>query len=79
VRGKRERRAPEVSWPEDFTLTAERSAFAERYDLKAVWEWNKFKTHALRDDKRYASWPRAWEYWCRNAADINDRRRPHGA
>src|SRR5262249_14315072 len=36
------RRAPRVSWPDDFTLTDERRQVAATCDLDPAWEWNKF-------------------------------------
>jgi len=72
-KGKGRRRAPEVPMPDDFPLTDPRRAYAVRLGLEPVWQWNKWKTRALRDDARYANWDRAWEYWCRNAVEIEEK------
>jgi hypothetical protein len=60
-------------WPEDLVLTEALAAYATRQGLDARYEWGKFQAHALRDDVRHVDWPRAWEYWVRNAWEIAQR------
>lgn len=66
-------RARKVPWPDDFVLTDELAAYATRQGLDAKYQWGKFKIHALRDDERHVNWVRAWEYWVRNAWEIDRR------
>jgi len=67
------RAKPKTPWPEDFGLSPERAAYATRQGLEATYQWGKFQAHALRDDVRHANWDRAWEYWVRNAWEIERR------
>jgi hypothetical protein len=60
-------------WPDGFVLTDELAAYATRQGLDARYQWGKFKAHALRDDVRHVNWVRAWEYWVRNAWEIDQR------
>jgi hypothetical protein len=69
-------RKPEVPWPAELALTDRLRAYAVQCELDADWEWGKFKNHAMQGDRRHVNWDAAWRYWCRNAVDINARRRP---
>jgi hypothetical protein len=76
---RKEKSAPprakaKTPWPHDFALTETRAAYATRQGLDARYEWGKFQAHALRDDVRHADWVRAWEYWVRNAWELERRR-----
>jgi hypothetical protein len=62
-----------TAWPDEFALTAELAAYATRQGLDAAYQWGKFKAHALQDDRRHVNWIRAWEYWVRNAWEIERR------
>lgn len=57
--------------PSDFTLTAERSAYAETcgiLDRKA--EFEKFKLHHQAKGTKHEDWHAAWQYWCRRSRDF---------
>lgn len=60
-------------WPEHCELTESLAAYATRQGLDARYQWGKFRAHALRDDVRHVNWVRAWEYWVRNAWEIQQR------
>jgi len=68
------RKEKHCSWPEDFTLTDERAAYATRQGLDARYQWGKFEAHAKQDDRQHVNWDRAWQYWIRNAWEIANRR-----
>lgn len=67
------RAKPKTAWPEDFVLTPELAGYATRQGLDAAYQWGKFKAHAQQDDRRHVNWIRAWEYWVRNAWEIERR------
>jgi hypothetical protein len=67
------RATAKTPWPDDFVLTDELAAYATRQGLDARYQWGKFRAHALRDDVRHVNWTRAWEYWVRNAWEIEQR------
>ena len=62
-------------WPDDFDLTDDLARYATRQGLDAAYQWGKFKAHAQRDEVKHVNWVRAWEYWVRNAWEIEGRRR----
>lgn len=63
----RKRRRVAVPWPDDFTLTPERAAYAEQGGLDAAFEFGKFRSKHRSLGHEFVDWNDAWEYWCRNA------------
>lgn len=58
--------------PKDFSLTAERLAFARKEGLtdeKSRREFDKFADHHGAKGTRFVDWDRAWQNWVRKAAD----------
>src|SRR5262245_7874178 len=68
----------DAQWPEDFTLTLERTEAATTFGLDAATEWNKFHDHALKDGVTHKNWDAAWRYWCRRAPEFQRRKMPWG-
>lgn len=61
---------PKTPWPDDFALTSERRAYAEKQAVQNPdREWDKFRDRCLRDGARYADWDAAWRNWCRMAVE----------
>jgi len=62
------RAARAVILPAQFTLTAERRAFAEVGGLNPGLEFGWFKDHHRAKGSRFVDWEAAWRTWCRRAA-----------
>jgi hypothetical protein len=57
-----------VILPAQFTLTADRRAFAENGGLDAGQEFGWFKDHHRAKGTTFVDWEAAWRTWCRRAA-----------
>jgi hypothetical protein len=57
------RRSPKRALPEDWTPTGTHQSFAREHGLDLALESTKFRTHAVANDRRLASWDAGFTQW----------------
>lgn len=67
--GSKKPKSGKIPLPDDFTLTAELAAYAQEQlpDADVTRLFANFTTDAGAKGWKYASWPKAWQGYCRNA------------
>jgi len=71
--GKRSRRKPQTSLPENFCPKPRHEAYAAKYDLSLEIEHEKFRSYHLGRDERWADWDRALDNWLIKAREFRGR------
>jgi len=69
-------RKTKTSWPENFSLTEEMTAFASRLGISSTSQFDAFRDYHLQNGSKFLDWEAAWRTWCRRAVEFGAKASP---